>query len=66
MRIAVAGGLNRVICMVKIRASGYRSTEFSNMIYLVVGDLDLPAQIGRENRTRQQTVHTHRALRCGV
>ena len=64
---AVAEGLNRVIRMVKNRASGYRGTDnFSNMIYLVVGDLDLPAQIGRENRTRQQKVHTHRDLCCGV
>lgn len=64
---AVAEGLNRVIRMVKNRASGYRSTDnFSNMIYLVVGDLDLPAQIGKENRTRRQKVHTHRDLCCGV
>ena len=61
----MAGGLNRVICMVKIRASGYRSTEFSNMIYLVVGHLDLPAQIGRANRTRQQMVHSHNDLCSG-
>ena len=50
---AVAEGLNRVIRMAKNRASGYRSTDnFANMIYLIVGDLDLPGQIEAINRPR--------------
>jgi transposase len=49
---AVAEGLNRVIKMVKNRASGFRTLEgFADMIYLTVGDLDLPAQINRRFRT---------------
>ncbi len=48
---AVAEGLNRVIRMTKNRASGYRSTDnFANMIYLIIGDLDLPGQIPTINR----------------
>ncbi|CAN5239508.1 hypothetical protein BH23VER1_BH23VER1_24290 [soil metagenome] len=44
-------------------ASGYRSTaNFSNIIYLVVGDLDIPAQIPAKNRTRQTKVIPHRQL----
>jgi transposase len=50
---AVAEGLNRVIRMTKNRASGYRSTDnFANMIYLIIGDLDLPEQIPAINRPR--------------
>lgn len=42
---AVAEGLNRVIKMTKNRASGFRTLEgFADMIYLTVGDLDIPAQ----------------------
>ena len=42
---AVAEGLNRVIKMTKNRASGFRTLEgFADMIYLRVGDLDIPAQ----------------------
>jgi transposase len=49
---AVAEGLNRVIKMVKNRASGFRTLEgFADIIYLTVGDLDLPAQINRRFRT---------------
>lgn len=43
---AVAEGLNRVIKIVKNRASGFRTLDaFMDLIYLVVGDVDLPAQI---------------------
>ena len=43
---AVAEGLNRVIKIVKNRASGFRTLDaFTDLIYLVVGDVDLPAQI---------------------
>jgi transposase len=42
----IAEGLNRVIKIVKNRASGFRKVDsFTDMIYLKVGDLDLPAQI---------------------
>ena len=43
---AVGEGLNRVIKIVKNRASGYRNLDsFTDMIFLTVGDLDIPAQI---------------------
>jgi transposase len=43
---SIGEGLNRIIKIVKNRASGFRNLEaFSDMIYLTVGDLDLPAQI---------------------
>jgi len=43
---AVAEGLNRIIKIVKNRASGFRNLQaFSDMIYLAVGDVDIPAQI---------------------
>ncbi len=46
---AVAEGLNRIIKIVKNRASGYRHLDyFADMIYLTVGDLDIPAQIPSE------------------
>ncbi len=49
---AVAEGLNRIIPMVKNRASGFRSLEaFADLIYLCVGDLDIPAQIPCRFRT---------------
>ncbi len=43
---AIAEGLNRVIKMVKNRASGFRTLDaFSDMIFLTVGDMDIPGQI---------------------
>jgi transposase len=43
---AVGEGLNRIIKIVKNRASGFRNLEsFADLIFLTVGDLDLPAQI---------------------
>ena len=45
-------GLNRIIKIVKNRASGFSNLEnFTDMIFLVVGDLDLPAQIHKKFRT---------------
>jgi len=49
---AVGEGLNRMIKIVKNRASGYRHLgHFADMIYLTVGDLDIPAQIPSQLRT---------------
>lgn len=49
---ATAEGLNRIVKIVKNRASGYRHlTAFTDLIYLTVGDLDLPAQIPGRFRT---------------
>jgi len=43
---AVAEGINRIIKIVKNRASGFRGLEsFADLIFLTVGDLDIPAQI---------------------
>lgn len=43
---ALAEGINRVIRQIKNRASGYRTLHaFSDIIYLVVGDLNIPEQI---------------------
>jgi transposase len=43
---AKAEGINRVIKIVKNRASGFRTLQsFTDMIFLVVGDVDIPAQI---------------------
>ncbi len=49
---AMAEGLNRIIRIVKNRASGYRGLPaFTDMIFLTVGDLDIPAQIPSKFRT---------------
>lgn len=49
---AVAEGLNRIIKIVKNRASGFRSLlAFTDIIFLTVGDLDIPAQIPVKFRT---------------
>jgi transposase len=54
---AAAEGINRVLKMAKNRASGFRSPEnYINIIYLVAGDLDIPAQIPRKNQPRQTKV----------
>jgi transposase len=43
---AVAEGINRKVKLAKHRASGYRGVEaFADMIYLIVGDLDIPAHV---------------------
>lgn len=49
---AVGEGLNRIIKIAKNRASGYRNLDsFADMIYLIVGDLDIPAHIPSHLRT---------------
>ena len=46
---AVAEGLNRIIKIVKNRASGFANLEsFTDLIYLTVGDLNIPNQIPKE------------------
>ena len=60
---AVAEGINRLLRMAKNRASGFRSPDnFINIIYLVAGDLDLPAQIPSQNRSRQTKSIHHKNL----
>jgi len=49
---AAAEGLNRIVKIVKNRASGFRNLDaFSDLIYLTVGDVDIPAQIPSKFRT---------------
>jgi transposase len=49
---AMSEGINRVIKIVKNRASGFANLEaFTDMIFLTVGDLDLPEQISPTFRT---------------
>ncbi len=49
---AVSEGIYRVIKIVKNRASGYRNLDsFTDMIYLTVGDLNIPEQIPPRFRT---------------
>jgi transposase len=46
MTNAVAEGVNRIVKIVKNRASGFRHlSAFADLIYLTVGDLDIPARI---------------------
>jgi transposase len=49
---AISEGLNRVAKIVKNRASGFRNLEpFADLIMLVIGDVDIPAQIPTKFRT---------------
>lgn len=49
---AKAEGINRLLRMVKNRASGFRNFEaFADIIYLTNGDLDIPACIPEKFRT---------------
>ena len=49
---AIGEGINRIVKIVKNRASGFYNLEsFADMIYLTVGDLDIPAQISARFRT---------------
>jgi len=49
---AIAEGLNRIIKIVKNRASGFRTLDaFTDMIYLTVGDVNIPEQIPVRFRT---------------
>ena len=48
---AIAEGVNRIIRIVKNRASGFRHLNaFSDMIFLTVGDVDIPGQIPQRFR----------------
>lgn len=49
---ATSEGINRIIRMTKNRASGFRTVDaFIDLIYLVIGDIDIPAQIPSRFRT---------------
>jgi transposase len=49
---AVAEGLNRIIRMVKNRASGFQNVDaFADLIYLTIGDVDIPAHFPARFRT---------------
>ena len=49
---AISERLNRVAKIVKNRASGFRTLEpFADLIMLVIGDVDIPAQIPSKFRT---------------
>ena len=49
---AIAEGLNRIIKIIKNRAFGFRTLQaFTDMIFLAVGDVDLPEQISVDFRT---------------
>ena len=48
---AIAEGVNRIIKIIKNRASGFRHLNaFSDMIFLTVGDVDIPGQIPKHFR----------------
>jgi transposase len=48
---AIAEGVNRIIKIVKNRASGFRHLNASSdMIFLTVGDVDIPGQIPKRFR----------------
>ena len=49
---AIAEGINRIIRIVKNRASGFRDVHaLTDLIHLTVGDIDIPAQIPARFRT---------------
>jgi transposase len=49
---AVAEGLNRIARMVHNRASGFRSLDaFTDMSFLTIGDIDIPAQVPEQFHT---------------
>jgi len=49
---ATSEGINRIIKIVKNRASGFANlSAFTDMIFLVIGDVDIPAQIPEDFRT---------------
>ena len=49
---AIAEGLNRIVRIIKNRASGFRTLDaFSDMIFLPVGDLNIPEQIPKRFHT---------------
>lgn len=49
---AVSEGLNRIIGIIRNRASGFRSVQaFIDLIFLLIGDVDIPGQIPARYRT---------------
>ena len=49
---AKAEGINRIIKQIKDRSSGFKNLDnFINLIYLTVGDVDVPAQFSAKFRT---------------
>ena len=49
---AVSEGINCLLKIVKNRASGFRGLEpFADLIFLTIGDLDIPAHIPSDLRT---------------
>jgi len=49
---AAAEGMNRIIKQIKNRSSGFKElTHFADLIYLTVGDVDIPVQIPARFRT---------------
>jgi transposase len=49
---AVGEGINRILKIVKNRSSGFRNLEsFADLIFLTIGDLDIPAHIPSKLRT---------------
>lgn len=49
---AVSEGINRIIRRIKNRASGFEAFDaFTDIIFLCVGDVDIPAQIPARHRT---------------
>jgi transposase len=49
---AVGEGINRILKIVKNRSSGFRNLEsFADLIFLTIGDLDIPAHIPSRLRT---------------
>jgi len=49
---AAGEGINRIIKIIKNRASGFHDLDsFADLIYLVLGDVDIPAQIPSRLRT---------------
>ena len=51
MTNTIGEGVNRIIKIVKNRAGGFRHLKaFSDMIFLTVGDVDIPGQIPQRFR----------------
>jgi transposase len=49
---AISEGINRIVKIVKNRASGFRTLDaFSDLIFLTIGDVDIPDQIPTKFRT---------------
>ncbi len=49
---AISEGINRIVKIVKNRASGFRQLNpFADLIFLTVGDVDIPDQIPTKFRT---------------